>query len=968
MPAAPAITSRERAWKAASLNGNANETSEPPTSSTVAAVGPSPAAPGTLAVVSLDPVDLLEDDAALRVDIRLLGDLLGQTLIRQVGTDLLDLVEKVRALTKALRDRPDEAKARQLESLFAGQDLETIILLTRAFTAYFYLANVAEQVHRVDVLTARSRRTAGWLEATVDRVLEVGIPLDEVRTVVNRLEVRPVFTAHPTEAARRSMLAKLTMVAELLEDRSDPRATRAHVAGIDRRLAETIDLMWQTDELRSTKPTPLDEARSAVYYLELIATATFDRITDTVEREFARLGAPLGPRAAPVRFGTWVGGDRDGNPSVTPEITVEVLVMQHDHGLRMLITAVEELSAALSTSERITPVSNALRSSLEEDRHAFPDVWKRFSTLSAGEPYRLKCAFIHARLQVTRRRVLEGGRGTDEVGYRAPDELLADLERMYESLWENRGNLIAGGMVTRFMRRVAAFGFGLAKMDIREHSDKHHDLLGEMYEHVAGISYDRLAPADRLELLARELGSQRPLSSSTLEVSEGNRRTRQIFDAIRQALDRFGDGAIESYIVSETTNAADVFAVAVLAREAGLIDLTTGVARIGFVPLFETTKEVSRAGEIIDVMLSEPSYRRLVELRGDRQEVMLGYSDSSKHGGIATSQWGLHRAARAMHDAADRHSVHLTLFHGRGGTIGRGGGPTNEAILAQPFGTVDGTIKLTEQGEVISDKYGLPGLAERNLELTLAAVLEASLLHRKPRRDQATLDRWFRAMDAVSEGAHAAYRAFVDSEDTLDYFRAATPFAELGELNIGSRPSVRPGKEFGLDSLRAIPWVFGWTQTRHVVPGWFGVGSGIAAARRLGHDETLEEMFGEWSFFETFIGNVEMTLAKTDLAVARHYVEVLVPDRLHSVFHRITEEYHRTVEAVTALTGHNELLGAHPTLRRTLRVRDAYLDPINLLQVALLARERAEDAGDEMLARALLLTINGIATGLRNTG
>ena len=913
-----------------------------------------------------DPVDLLDDGAALRADIRLLGDLLGQTLVRQVGPELLDLVEQVRALTKTLRDRPDEAKAGQLESLLAVQDLETIILLTRAFSTYFYLANVAEQVHRMDVLTARSRRTAGWLESTVDRVLEAEIPLEEVRSIVRRLEVRPVFTAHPTEAARRSMLTKLSSVAELLEERSDPRATRSQISTIDHRLAETIELMWQTDELRVAKPTPLDEARSAVYYLEAIATTSFDRLTDTVEREFARLGAPLEPAAAPLSFGSWAGGDRDGNPNVTSELLLEVLAMQHDHGLRMLIEAVEALSTALSTSERIAPIAPALRASLLEDQRAMPEVWERFSTLSAGEPYRLKCAFMHARLRATHAHLVEQDVG--RVGYSGRGELLGDLRLVYESLTENRGGLIAGGIVTRLMRRVAAFGFGLARIDVREHADKHHELLREIFRHVADISYDELSPGERLDLLAQELGSRRPLISPTVELSEGGGRTRRSFEAIRRALDRFGDEVVESYIVSETTGAADVFAVAVLARDAGLIDFTTGLARIGFVPLFETTREVERAGEILDDMLTNPSYRRLVELRGDRQEVMLGYSDSSKHGGIATSQWGLYRAARMLHDVADDHGVHLTLFHGRGGTIGRGGGPTNEAILAQPFGTVDGTIKLTEQGEVISDKYGLPGLAERNLELTLAAVLEASLLHRRARSDDETLDRWFRAMDAVSEGAHVAYRAFVEADGTLDYFRAATPVAELGELNIGSRPSMRPGRDFGLDGLRAIPWVFGWTQTRHVVPGWFGVGSGILAARRLGHGETLDEMFSKWSFFATFVGNVEMTLAKTDLTVAERYVHALVPESLHHVFDIITEEHERTVAAVTAITGHDKLLGAHPTLRRTLSVRDAYLDPINLLQVALLARERGPDSGGEKLARALLLTINGIATGLRNTG
>ncbi len=921
--------------------------------------------PGTLAVVTFD---LLDDDAALRADIRLLGDLLGQTLVRQVGPELLELVEQVRAFTKALRGEPDALKARRLDELLGEQDLDTIIVLTRAFTAYFYLANVAEQVHRADVLTARSRRSAGWLESTVRRVIEAEVPVDEIRAVVDRLEVRPVFTAHPTEAARRSMLTKLATVAELLKERSDPRQTPSQTAAIDRRLAETVDLMWQTDELRMIKPTPLDEAKSAVYYLEAIATASFDRLTDTVQREFATLGTPIDPAAVPLRFGTWVGGDRDGNPNVTPELTLQILELQHDRGLRMLTAAVEELSAALSTSERIATVADSLGESIQQDRHLMPAVWDRFATLSAGEPYRLKCAFIHARLQATRLRLTGHGLGDGEPGYSGGGELLADLRLIHDSLADNRGGLIADGMVTRLMRRVAAFGFGLATMDIREHAAKHHELLGEVYEHVTGIAYGDLTRDARLHVLTEELKSRRPLSSPTFEVSDANRNTQRTFTVIGEALDRFGDEVIDSYIVSETADATDVFAVAVLARDAGLINLSTGVARIGLVPLFETTQEVARSGAILDEMLSDPEYRRLVELRGDHQEVMLGYSDSSKHGGITTSQWGLYRAAGTLHETAERHGVHLTLFHGRGGTIGRGGGPTNEAILAQPYGTVDGTIKLTEQGEVISDKYGLPDLAERNLELMLSAVLEASLLHRHARRSQPTLDHWFETMETVSEAAYATYRGFVDADGTLDYFRAATPVAELGELNIGSRPAMRPGAEFGLSGLRAIPWVFGWTQTRHVLPGWFGVGSGLAAARRLGRGETLQEMFAEWPFFGTFIANVEMTLAKTDLAVARQYVQTLVPEHLHGIFDVIAEEHRRTVDEVTGLLGHDELLGTHPTLHRTLSVRDAYLDPINLLQVALLARARDTDTGEDALARALLLTINGIATGLRNTG
>jgi phosphoenolpyruvate carboxylase len=911
-----------------------------------------------------DPA-LLDDDGALRADIRMLGDMLGQTLVRQVGPELLEIVEEVRGLTKALRERPDPDVADRLRTLLEGQDLETIMLLTRAFTSYFYLANVAEQVHRVDVLTARSRRSVGWLGSTVDRILEAGLPGAEVAAVAERLEVRPVFTAHPTEAARRSVLTKLASIARLLEERSDPRIGAAAAATIDRHLAETIELMWQTDELRATKPTPLDEARSAVYYLGAIASDAFDEITDTIEREFERLGAPLPPAAAPIRFGTWVGGDRDGNPNVTPDLTLDVLALHHDHGLRMLVTAVEELSAAVSASDRIVQISPELVASIDDDRSRLPDVWERFSRLSAGEPYRLKCAFIHSRLRATHRALTDTTTPTDHP-YAGPHELLADLELVHDSLDSNRGGLVAGGMVTRLMRRVAAFGFGLAEMDVREHAKRHHALLAHVYEHVVGTDYATLEPERRRALLSEELSSRRPLIGRTLDLPDDLAATNATFGMIRDSLERFGEQIIESYIVSETLDAADVLAAAVLARDAGLIDLTGEVARIGIVPLFETTEAIESAGAILDTLLSDPNYRRLVSMRDDHQEVMLGYSDSSKYGGITTSQWGLYRAARALHDTAMRHGVHLTLFHGRGGTLGRGGGPTNEAILAQPFGTVDGTIKLTEQGEVISDKYGLPELAERNLELTLAAVLEASLLHRTPRTDPSTLDRWFSTMESVSDAAHGAYRSFVEDPRTLEYFRTATPFDELGGLNIGSRPAMRPGSGFELGGLRAIPWVFGWTQTRHVVPGWFGVGSGLAAARAEGDSDALREMVEQWSFFRTFISNVEMTLAKTDLDVARQYMEALVPEELQGVFDLIVAEHDRTVAEVTMLLGH-DLLDGHPTLRRTLSVRNTYLDPINLLQVTLLARRR-QGEDDDTIGRALLLTINGIATGLRNTG
>ncbi|HVF13126.1 MAG TPA: phosphoenolpyruvate carboxylase, partial [Acidimicrobiales bacterium] len=837
---------------------------------------------------------------AVRADLEWVGRMLKESLERQEGPGLSALVDEVTRATRGSGldtaaagpaaagagvgdggDVDDGPKSEaRLAAVLAGVDLPTEILLVRAFSVWFHLANVVQQVHQARHYERTAGR-GGRLAEAVDRIEAEGVPSTLVDDVVRRLELRPVFTSHPTQAARRSVLSKMRQVAELLRARQGASATEG--ASIARRFAEVVDLLWQTDELRLGKPEPSEEASSIQYHLEELFRDVVPDILDDLTRELARLGVELGASAQTLRFGTWVGGDRDGNPNVTAQVTLDVLAIQHERGIADLVAAIDDLVRDLSVSTRIVPVSEALLSSLAEDRIVMPDVHDRSVRLYGEEPYRLKCAYIRQRLENTARRAAESKPHVDGLEYRDRFELLGELAVMATSLRANRGTTAAAGIVARMMRTTATFGLHLATMDVREHASRHHEVLAALFDDLEDLPepYDSVSRAERSKVLSRELTSRRPLISPTTVLPEGPAATMATFEAIRQALDRFGDEIVESYIVSMTGGADDILAVAVLAREAGLVDVRSGLARIGFVPLLETVAELRRAGDILDELLSDPSYRRLVSLRCDIQEVMLGYSDSNKDAGITTSQWEIQRAQRRLRDVVQRHGVLLRLFHGRGGTVSRGGGPAHEAVLAQPFGTLEGQMKLTEQGEVISERYGLPSLARHNLELMLAAVLEASLLHRESRQPMDVLDRWDAAMDDVSQAAHSSYRSLVDAPGLVDYFLTATPVTELADLNIGSRPASRVEGGGGLESLRAIPWVFGWNQSRQIIPGWFGLGSGLAAARAAGHSDVLDEMHEHWHFFRVFVSNVEMTLAKTDMDLARHYVRALVDPGLH---------------------------------------------------------------------------------------
>ncbi|MGB9011309.1 MAG: phosphoenolpyruvate carboxylase, partial [Aeromicrobium sp.] len=759
-------------------------------------------------------------------------------------------------------------------------------------------------------------------------------------------------------------------VAEAVRAAEDHRVPPSQQAGAERRLAELVDLLWQTDELRVVRPEPSDEARTAVYYLRSIASEVVPGLMEELDTQLGRIGIKLPIEARPLRFGTWAGGDRDGNPHVTPEVTLQILHLQHVSGVSELVEAVDEILTEMTASTRIVTASAALTASLADDAAALPITWNTIRRLNADEPYRLKLSFVRVRLLRTRDRLVNNTAHEPGRDYLSFDELIADLAVVRDSMLADGDLLTGDGAILRLIRTAVTFGAGLATMDVREHSEKHHAALAELYARLGDGTYADLDRPARIERLSAEMMSGRPLTGvGTGGLGEAATGSLNLLQTISTALDTYGPDVIETYIVSMTHDVDDLFAVVVLAREVGLVDLTAAVAtsRIGFAPLFETVDELEAAGPLLEALLSDSSYRRIVAARGDVQEIMLGYSDSSKDAGIAASQWQIHRAQRALRDVAREHGVVLRLFHGRGGSVGRGGGPTAEAIMSQPNGSLDGPIKITEQGEVISDKYALPGLGRRNLEEALSAVIEASALHRTSLLPQELLDGWNSTMDLVAEEGKECYRSLVREDALVEFFVAATPVDELGKMNIGSRPAKRPGGLGGLEDLRAIPWVFGWTQSRIILPGWYGVGTGLAAAFADGRAETLREMYRSWAFFRTFLSNVQMTLAKTDLDIAAAYVHALVPEPARHLFDAIRHEHARTVEQVLKVTGHDALLESAPVLRHTLELRDQYLAPLHALQISLLAKARESEPSAD-LERALLLTINGIAAGLRNTG
>ena len=918
----------------------------------------------------------------LRSHVDTLGRLLGNVLVTEAGEELFKLEESVRRQTHALRQRHEEGARAALDRQLAGIDLATTTNLIRAFALYFQLVNLAELEDRV----SRIRRlrasvptpTDGTFAALFERITReqgAGAASDQLATTFSDLEVGAVMTAHPTEAVRRSVLDHVTRIANTLDALDDPRLTAARRETLVHDLEASIRLVWQTEELRTIRPRVVDEARNAIFHLDAVLFDVIPEIHGEMERQWQRRFPQRElPARSFLRLGSWVGGDQDGNPEATPLTLREALRMQKTMVLGRYRAALVDLARQFSQSQRWTGSLTTLRRSIAGDEHRMPRATASLGEANHDEPYRRKLMLMLRRLDDTAAN-LEGRRSERPYGEAA--ELLADLDLLDESLRSQRASSVADGDLLRLRRQVSAFDFTGYAIDVRQHASRILDTASEILR-KAGVRTHDLRAMDETaacEQLRRAMGMRGP-DVARMRLRADSRAFISTLAEMRRAQSDISPRAASTLVVSMVHSPVEVFATLWLCSIAGLVSWSFGrlvESRVDIVPLFESMESLESAAGILDRMLDDDVYAEQVAARGGVQEVMLGYSDSSKDGGYFASQWALYRAHRELAAACDKRGVRLRIFHGRGGSVSRGGGPTHEALLAQPHGTIRGAVKITEQGEVMHYRYSRPEVAAHHLELVTTAVWEAAV--RANQAQERNTNDWEMAVAEMAKSSYERYRQFVYSNDFARFFREATPISELAEFNIGSRPISRGQGSTRIEDLRAIPWVFAWTQTRIMLPSWYGVGfalEGFAGRRSGPRTEMLRAMYEDWPFFRSLIDNLEMVLVKCDLGVGRRYASLVKDARLRKkLWTEIEEEFDRTVTMVRRVTGKRELLANQPQLRETLRLRDPYIDPLSVLQVQLLARYRGMSASDpekDDVLRAILRSVNGIAAGLQNTG
>ena len=907
----------------------------------------------------------MEEDARLRDDIRLLGRILGDTVRDQEGADVFDLVERIRQTSVRFHRDEDRQARRELEQILDGMTIAETVRIVRAFSYFSHLANIAEDQNNIRRMRARSDANggAGMLAATLAHAKSAGFEAADLRKFFSTALVSPVLTAHPTEVRRKSTMDREMEVAMLLDRRERMQLTPDEREANDEALRRAVLTLWQTNLLRRTKLTVLDEVTNGLSFYDYTFLREVPRLLCTLEDRLNDGAEVAGDLASFLRMGSWIGGDRDGNPFVTAEVMRGTLKLQSSLALHYYLEELHLLGGELSIAAHLADVSEELRALAERS----PDT----SPHRSGEPYRLAVSGIYARLAATAKKLgiqisrLPVGAGAP---YDSVKQFQDDLDVLHRSLIANNAEVIARGRLRLLRRAVDCFGFHLARLDIRQNSTVHERTVAELIDTaMPGMSYMALSEDARVGLLVSELRNTRPLVSQFVKYSDETVGELELFRAAAEAHATFGADVISQCIISMCKGMSDMLEVALLLKEVGLID-PSGRCAVNIVPLFETIEDLQASSGIMDRMLALHDYRRLVDSRGAVQEVMLGYSDSNKDGGFVTSGWELYKAEIGLVEIFERHGIRLRLFHGRGGSVGRGGGPSYDAIIAQPGGAVNGQIRITEQGEIISSKYSNAEVGRNNLEILAAATLEASLLHPRqpaPKREYLT------AMDRLSELAFKAYRGLVyETDGFVDYFWASTVINEIATLNIGSRPASRK-KTRAIEDLRSIPWVFSWAQCRLMLPGWYGFGSAVETWIAENPEQGmpfLRELYQEWPFFRMLLSNMDMVLAKSSIAIASRYAE-LVPDETlrEKIFGRIRREWHLAIETLLDIMGQERLLQGNPLLERSVRNRFPYLDPLNHVQVELLKEHRAQNP-DEQVLRGIQLTINGISAGLRNTG
>ncbi len=916
------------------------------------------------------PADISSKDVPLREDIRLLGRILGDTLREQEGDQTYDLIENVRRAAVRFRKTQDERDRTQLEQMLDALSPRDTLSVVRAFSYFSQLCNIAEDLHhnrrRRAHLKAGSPPQEGSLQLALDRAQEHHIDADAMQAFLNKALISPVLTAHPTEVQRKSILDCQLIIARLLSDRDRMDMTPDELADNEEALRRFVLILWHTRMLRTSRLTVPDEIKNGLAYYRYTFLAEIPKIYADLEKQLEQRYGRRMDIPPFLRVGSWIGGDRDGNPFVTHEVMKNAAERNSAQVLEYYLSETHLLGIRLSLTTRLVEVSAELAAFAAQSSDSAPS--------REDEPYRRALIVIYSRLVATAEwlgQQVEHLRPVDADAkpYTDAQEFIVDLDILIHSLTQHHALYLARGRIAYLRRAVEVFGFHLAPLDMRQHSAVHEQVVGELLA-VAGIKdYVKLDEAARRTALLAALQAGLHLAGEMEKFSPTVQGEMRIMQAATDIHRRFGRAALPNYIISMTTGVSDLLEVALMLQQVDILD-TGNALHINIVPLFETIADLRGCGTIMDELFSIPYYRALLNSRGDTQEVMLGYSDSNKDGGYLTANWELYKAEVELVQVFAKHGIELRLFHGRGGTVGRGGGPSYEAILAQPPGSVNAQIRITEQGEVIASKYSDPEIGRRNLEILIAATMEATLLHDHG-GDDSTMPEYHRIVEALSLDAYAAYRKLVyETPGFTDFFFAATPIREIAELNIGSRPSSRKASD-NIEDLRAIPWVFGWSLNRVLLPGWYGFGSAVQQFIQREGDTglaQLQAMYHNWAFFRGLLSNMDMVLSKTDMGIASRYAE-LVPDEAlrNKIFGTIETEWQRTVDMLFAITGASTLLQDNPTLARSLTTRTPYIDPLNHLQVALLRRHRAGD-DDEKVKRGIHLTINGIAAGLRNSG